>query len=132
MHFGLHTLAAVLLCALGFDLASAFAGTLDDIKAKGMLTVGVKADYPPYGYRDSSGAIILEPDLAADTAKRLGEKLEPVPVVASNRMQFVQQGKIDLLIATMAINEERRKAVGIVEPPIMQVASPTPSIKRRM
>jgi polar amino acid transport system substrate-binding protein len=31
-------------------------------------------------------------------------------------MQFVQQGKIDLMIATMSINDERRKAVGIVEP----------------
>jgi polar amino acid transport system substrate-binding protein len=118
MNFRLHPVALVLLCALGFNVAPALADTLDDIKAKGTLTAGVKADYPPYGYRDSSGAIIgLEPDLAADAAKRLGVKLELVPVAASNRMQFVQQGKIDLMIATMAINDERRKAVGIVEPP---------------
>jgi polar amino acid transport system substrate-binding protein len=31
-------------------------------------------------------------------------------------MQFLQQGKIDLMIATMNVTEERRKAVGIVEP----------------
>ena len=89
-----------------------------DIKAKGKLIAGVKADYTPYGYRDASGAIIgLEPDMAADAAKRLGVQLELVPVVASNRMQFLQQGKIDLMIATMAIDDERKKAVGIVEPP---------------
>ena len=31
-------------------------------------------------------------------------------------MQFLQQGKIDLMIATMNDTPERRKAVGIVEP----------------
>jgi polar amino acid transport system substrate-binding protein len=37
-------------------------------------------------------------------------------VVASNRMQFLQQGKIDLLIATMGDTPERRKVVEIVQP----------------
>ena len=93
------------------------ADTLDDIKKKGTLVVGVKTDYPPWGMRDSSGAIIgMEPDMAADVAKRLGVKLELVSVVSSNRMQFLQQGKIDLMIATMSDTPERRKAVGIVDP----------------
>ena len=93
------------------------AGQLEDIKAKGTLVVGVKADYPPWGMRDASGAIIgLEPDLAADVAKRLGVKLELVAVVGSNRMQFLQQGKIDLMIATMSDTPERRKVVGIIDP----------------
>ncbi|MGH7211500.1 MAG: transporter substrate-binding domain-containing protein, partial [Acetobacteraceae bacterium] len=39
-----------------------------------------------------------------------------VPVVASNRMQFLQQGKIDLLIATMSDTPERARIVGIVKP----------------
>jgi polar amino acid transport system substrate-binding protein len=95
----------------------AVAGQMEDIKAKGTLVVGVKADYPPWGMRDASGAIIgLEPDLAADVAKRLGVKLELVAVVGSNRMQFLQQGKIDLMIATMSDTPERRKVVGIVDP----------------
>ncbi|MEO7725652.1 MAG: transporter substrate-binding domain-containing protein [Burkholderiales bacterium] len=91
---------------------------LDDIKKRGTLIVGVKADYKPYGFRDPGGAIIgMEPDLAADVAKRLGVKLELVPVVSSNRMQFLEQGKIDLMIATMNDNADRRKVVYIVEPP---------------
>ena len=90
---------------------------LDDIKKRGTLIVGVKADYKPYGFRDPSGAIIgMEPDLAADVAKRLGVKLELVPVVSSNRMQFLEQGKIDLMIATMNDKPDRRKVVYIVEP----------------
>jgi polar amino acid transport system substrate-binding protein len=93
------------------------ADALEDIKKKGTLVVGSKADYRPFGYLDPSGKIIgFEADLAADVAKRLGVKLELVPVVASNRIQFLQQGKIDLMIATMSDTPERRKIVDIVEP----------------
>ena len=58
----------------------------------------------------------IEPDLAADIAKRLGVKLELVPVAASNRIEFLQQGKIDLLIATMSDRPERRRVVQAIEP----------------
>jgi polar amino acid transport system substrate-binding protein len=36
--------------------------------------------------------------------------------VSSNRMQFLQQGKIDLMIATMNDKPDRRQIVGIIEP----------------
>ena len=58
----------------------------------------------------------IEPDLAADIAKRLGVKLELVPVAASNRIEFLQQGKVDLLIATMSDRPERRRVVQAIEP----------------
>src|SRR5215813_12058004 len=93
------------------------AQTLDKVKQRGVLAVGTKADYKPFGFRDTSGAIVgFEPDLARDVASRLGVRLELEPVVSSNRMQFLQQGKIDLMIATMNVTDERRKTVGIVEP----------------
>src|SRR3954469_13550761 len=107
--------AAFALCAVGITAAKA--DVLDDIKKKGTLTVGTKADYRPFGFRNPAGEIAgFEADLAADVAKRLGVKLELVPVVASNRIQFLQQGKIDLMIATMSDTPERRKVVDIVEP----------------
>src|SRR5579885_1880745 len=109
----------VLLAGLAafVGVAAAKADVLDDIKKRGTLIVGTKADYKPYGFRDPSGKITgIEPELAADVAKRLGVKLELVPVVASNRMQFLEQGKIDLMIATMTDTPERRKIVNIVEP----------------
>jgi len=97
--------------------AVARADALADIKQKGVLVVGTKADYRPFGYLDPSGKIVgFEPDLAADVAKRLGVKLELVPVVASNRIQFLQQGKIDMMIATMSDTPERAKIVDIVQP----------------
>ncbi len=107
--------AGLALCLMGATLARADA--LADIKAKGTLVVGTKADYRPFGFLDPSGKIVgFEPDLAADIARRLGVKLELVPVVASNRIQFLQQGKIDIMIATMSDTPERRKIVDIVEP----------------
>ncbi len=111
--------ALLLLAALALfaPLSDARADALADIKAKGELVVGSKADYVPYGYRDSSGAIVgIEPDLAADIAERLGVKVKVEPVLSSNRMQFLQQGKIDLIIATMNYTDERAKVVGFVEP----------------
>ncbi len=98
-------------------LSPALADELQDIKAKGVLVVGVKADYPPFGYLSPSGQNIgIEPDLAADIAKRLGVKVQFVPVVAANRIQFLQQGKIDLLIATLSDTPERAKIVDIIHP----------------
>jgi polar amino acid transport system substrate-binding protein len=95
----------------------AHADELQAIKAKGVLVVGVKADYPPFGYLNPNGQIVgIEPSLAANVAQRLGVKLQLVPVVGANRLQFLEQGKIDLLIATMSDTPEREKVVDIVHP----------------
>ncbi|MDE8349584.1 MAG: transporter substrate-binding domain-containing protein [Acidocella sp.] len=108
-----------LLAGLGATVAinAARADTLQDIKTKGVLVVGVKADYPPFGSLSPSGENIgIEPDLARDLAKGLGVKVQFVPVVASNRMQFLEQGKIDVMIATMNDTPERAKVIDIVHP----------------
>ena len=110
-------IGAAALGAMAFTASLAQADALDNIKAAGVLKVSVKADYKPYGFLDSSGAIIgLEPDLAQDVADRLGVKVEFVPVVSSNRMQFLEQGKIDLMIATMTDRPDRREVVLIPDP----------------
>src|SRR6187551_1877347 len=86
--------------------------TIAKVKQKGTIVVGVKNDYKPWGYLDPSGKIIgMEIDLAEDIAKRLGVKLEMIPVNATNRMEFLQQGRIDLVIATMGDTEPRRKVI---------------------
>lgn len=111
---------AILKLTLGVLLAStglASADTLEKIAAAGKIVVGVKNDYRPWGYLDASGNIVgLEIDLAKDIASRLGVEVELVPVVASNRMEFLQQGRIDLIIATLGDNPQRREVVGMVEP----------------
>jgi len=111
-------LTAVIAAVAGLAAtASLDAQTLDKIRQRGVIVVGTKADYKPFGFRDPSGAIVgFDPDLASDVAQRLGVRLELEPVVSANRMQFLQQGKIDLMLATMNVTEERRRSVGIVEP----------------
>jgi len=95
--------AAAVSMAVAAGPALAQSDTLASVKQKGKLVVGVKADYKPFGYTDSSGKIVgLEIDLAQDVAKRLGVQLELVPVVAANRMEFLKQGRIDLMIAVFA------------------------------
>lgn len=91
--------------------------TLAKIKSKGTMVVGVKNDYKPFGFLDPSGKVIgMEIDMAQDIARRLGVKLEVIPVVASNRIEFLNTGKIDMILATMSDNAARRKVVGYVEP----------------
>ncbi len=112
----LSLLSCGLLLAVLF-VPVAGADVMQTIKQKGVLTVGTKADYRPFGFRNPAGEIVgFEADLAADVAKRLGVKVALEPVVASNRIQFLQQGKIDLMIATMSDTPERRKIVDIVDP----------------
>ncbi|MDE0281060.1 MAG: transporter substrate-binding domain-containing protein [Gammaproteobacteria bacterium] len=84
---------------------------------RGKLVVGVKADYKPWGYRDESGNIVgMEVDMAQLVADAMGVELETVAVQSSNRMQFLEQGKIDMMIATMSDRPDRRKIVGITQP----------------
>jgi polar amino acid transport system substrate-binding protein len=81
------------------------------------MVVGVKADYKPWGFRDENGKLVgMEADMAQDVADAMGVDLEMVPVQSSNRMQFLEQGKIDLMIATMSDRKDRREIVGIVQP----------------
>lgn len=109
--------AAAIAVALGVAGAAHAQDTLDKIKQRGTIVVGVKNDYKPWGYLDPSGKIVgMEIDLAQDIADRLGVKLEMIPVIAANRMEFLNQGRIDLILATMGDTPDRRKVVGMIEP----------------
>ena len=113
----LMTGGAVAAALFGVAELPARADTLDDIVARGKVVVGVKADYKPWGYRDESGAIVgMEVDMAQLVADAMGVDLETVAVQSSNRMQFLEQGKIDMMIATMSDRPDRRKIVGITQP----------------
>ena len=105
------------MAIVAFAATSASADTLDKIRQRGKLIVGVKADYKPWGFVNPDGKLVgLEIDLARDVAKALAVDIKLVPVQTSNRMQFLEQGKIDMIIATMTDRSDRRKVVGIVVP----------------
>ena len=91
--------AALLMLVASFflSLPGAFAGKLDDIKARGTLIAGVKDSQPPFGYVDEATRQIvgLEPDLCAALAAKLGVKLELKPVTSATRIPMLDQGAID-------------------------------------
>lgn len=90
---------------------------LAHIKQRGMLIVGVKTDYAPFGMLNPAGQPIgLEHDLAADVAKRLGVSLTVVSVTGANRLQRLEEGLVDVVIATTGDTVERRKIATMVEP----------------
>jgi len=110
--------AAVLMASAGIATAAQCTNdTWNKIMSRGKLVVGVKADYKPWGFRNESGELVgMEVDMAKAAAEVMGVDVELVPVQSSNRMQFLEQGKIDMMIATMSDRPDRRKIVGIVQP----------------
>jgi len=98
-------------------LATAQAQTVDEIKKKGELTVGLLVDFPPYGTVNSANEPDgYDADVARLLAKDWGVKLKLVPVTGPNRIPFLLTNKVDLLIASLAITPERAKQVEFSKP----------------
>lgn len=111
------TLAATMLSSTAAYAAECTNDVWNKVMERGKVVVGVKADYKPWGYRDTDGSIVgMEIDFAQAAADAMGVELETVAVQSSNRMQFLEQGKIDMMIATMSDRADRREIVGIVQP----------------
>ena len=111
------TAMALALSSVAASAADCTNDTWNKVMDRGKLVVGVKADYKPWGYRDTDGSLVgMEIDMANEVAATMGVEAELVAVQSSNRMQFLEQGKIDLMIATMSDRADRREIVGIVGP----------------
>jgi polar amino acid transport system substrate-binding protein len=98
---------------------TARADQLDDIKARGKLIVGIKNDYVPFGFLTKDDQLKgFEIDLAkfiAGTLVGSESDIELVPVVASNRIELLNAGRIDLILATLGKNAERAKVLDFTE-----------------
>ena len=107
-------LLAIWLFSISF---TAQGQAIENIKQRGYLLAGVKADYQPYGFKDNDGNLAgLEIDLAQNIAERLGVDLKLMVVKSSNRMRFLVDDQVDMVIATMSDRLERRKVISFVEP----------------
>lgn len=105
------------LCLLGAGQARADEGRLKEILDRGTVRVGVQGAFKPWSFPAPDGSLQgIEVDLGKSVADTLGVKFEPVVVTSANRMQMLQQGKIDLILGGMYDTAERRKIVGIIEP----------------
>ena len=123
--FSAKTLSSLCLAgavALAASLARADA-TLDKIEQRHAITVGVILSGPPFGTIDPKTGEHLgyNVELAKGVAKALGVEANTVSVLAPNRVQFLQQGKVDILIANMQFTEERGEILDYVPTPYEEV-----------
>ncbi|MCT7667744.1 transporter substrate-binding domain-containing protein [Shinella kummerowiae] len=104
-----------LACAIGATAIPAKADQLEKVKERGKLVVGIKTDYPPFGYLGADGQVKgFEIDIAKFVAKELlgsADAIELVPVVASNRIELLNAGRIDAIFATLGTNPDRAKII---------------------
>jgi polar amino acid transport system substrate-binding protein len=113
-----NTFSVLLLLVVLFSLfpfGDGVAGTLQDVRARGKLIVGVKTDFPPLGFLDKKGVNKgFDIDIAKAVSKELfrnEDAIHFVSVTSENRIPFLTSGKIDLVAATLTITEERKKQV---------------------
>ena len=97
--------------------------TLDKINARREIAVGVLIGGSPFGSLDPQTRQPrgINVDLANDIGKRLGVKVQLVSVQPSTRVQFLQQGKVDILIANMEYNPQRGEILDHVPTPYYRV-----------
>jgi glutamate transport system substrate-binding protein len=95
--------------------------TMAELSEAGKVTIGVKYDQPGIGFlepgADEPSGIDIE--IAKIIAAELGiapEDIEWKETVSDNREPFLQNGTVDLVIASYSITPERRQVVGQAGP----------------
>ncbi|ANH75526.1 bacterial extracellular solute-binding, 3 family protein [Ralstonia insidiosa] len=97
--------------------------TLDKVQQRKKLVVGVVLSGGPFGSIDpvTQRATGFNVDLAQALGRGLGVEVETVQVQPSNRIQFLQQGRVDILVASMELNPERAELLAHVPSPYYRV-----------
>lgn len=91
--------------------------TLDDIKKAGEINIGVFSDKNPFGYVDENGEYQgYDIYLANKLGEDLGVKVNFVSTEAANRIEYLQTGKVDLILANFTVTDERAEQVDFAEP----------------
>ena len=97
--------------------ASADFRTLDDIKADGTINIGVFSDKAPFGYVDENGEYQgYDVYFANRLAEDLGVKLNFVSTEAASRIEYLQTGKVDIILANFTVTPERAEEVDFALP----------------
>ena len=119
-------LSAVMMLALvscGGSQESAKTGsgdifrTLDEIKASGEINIGVFSDKNPFGYVDENGEYQgYDVYFANRLGEDLGVKVNFVSTEAANRIEYLQTGKVDVILANFTVTPERAEEVDFALP----------------
>ncbi|UNX55945.1 glutamate ABC transporter substrate-binding protein [Georgenia sp. TF02-10] len=87
--------------------------------AEGGLTVGIKFDQPGLGLQEGSEYTGFDVDVARYVAEKLGyaeEDVEFVESVSSQRETLLENGSVDMIVATYSITDERKEQVAFAGP----------------
>lgn len=92
--------------------------TLEKIINRDKIVIGVRGDFPPFNFIDSNGKNVgLEIDIAYNLAEKLlgkADKVQFIPIYdASQRIKLLNQGKVDLIIATIKDTPELREEIDL-------------------
>ncbi len=94
--------------------------TLEQIKDRGKLVVGIKYDQPGFGLRTASGDFEgFDVEIARLLAKELvgdESKVEFKETPSKIRESAIIEGDVDVVIATYTINDERKEKVSFAGP----------------
>ena len=100
--------------------------SLEALRARGSLRVGVKTTVPPFGSLDAAGRPLgFEIDLARLFARVLFDsdtKVQFVPVTTATRFELLKEGRVDLLVATVTATDERRSQAELSDPYFMSAS----------
>lgn len=107
----------VLLLLLTF-ISGIFCGcTKDKKKDSKILTVGMELAYPPFEMTDKKGEPSgISVELAKALAKYLGRKLVIKNIAWAGLIPSLKTGKVDIIISSMTITEERKKSIDFSDP----------------
>ena len=104
------SVAATLLICLGLS-APANADSVDDITAAGQINVGVFSDFPPFSSASADMSLKgYDMDVAQDIADALKVKLNPVSVTGQNRIPYLTEKRVDILMS-VGFSKERAEVI---------------------
>jgi len=92
--------------------------TMAKLQDKGEVTIGVKYDVPPFGFKNPQSGDVegFDVDLGKAIAEKLGVKPKFIEAISDNRIPFLEDGTADLIISTMTITGERDQEIDFSEP----------------
>lgn len=91
--------------------------TVDEIKASGTVNIGVFSDKSPFGYVDENGQYQgYDVYFANRIGQDLGVKINYVSTEAANRIEYLQTGKVDIILANFTVTPERAREVDFASP----------------
>ena len=108
---------AILTAAAAFSAQAADFRTLDEIKEDGTINIGVFSDKAPFGYVDENGEYTgYDVYFAERLAEDLGVEINYVSTEAASRVEYLQTGKVDIILANFTVTEERAEQVDFALP----------------